>query len=85
MAKQYIIDWLIEALQTLGGKGSIIQICKVVWERHEQELRKSGDNFYTWQYDIRWAATILRKRGKIKSTSLSSKGVWELNNQKPDY
>ena len=68
MAKQYIIDWLIEALQALGGRGSIVQICKVVWERHEQELRKAGDSFYTWQYDIRWAATILRKRGIISAT-----------------
>lgn len=58
-----LTDWVHEALRELGGSGSQLDVAKVVWRRHEPDLRGSGDLFYTWQYDIRWAATRLRKRG----------------------
>jgi len=77
--KTYLIEWLLEALKSLGGRGSIVDICEYVWKKHENELRDSEDLFYTWQYDIRWAATELRKRGKIKHVNLSPKGIWELS------
>ncbi len=47
--------------------------------RHAIELRSSGDLFYTWQYDIRWAATTLRKEGIMKDASLSEVSMWELS------
>lgn len=71
-------EWLVEALKFYGGRASIVDICRYVWEHHEDELRRSGDLFYTWQYDIRWAATRLRKEGKMKPAGLSPKGIWEL-------
>jgi len=37
-----------------------------------------GDLFYTWQYDMRWAATKLRRDGKLKAATRSPKGTWEL-------
>jgi hypothetical protein len=40
-------------------------IAKWIWEHHEAELRDSGDLFYTWQYDMRWAGTRLSNEGKI--------------------
>ena len=70
--------WVVEALRILGGKGEIVEICKVVWKKHGDEIRESGDLFYTWQYEIRWAGDILRKRGEIKPADLSPRGVWEL-------
>lgn len=73
-----LVDWLKEALITLGGKSQIAPICAQVWERHEKELRASGNLFFTWQYDIRWAATRLRKKGLMKSADESPKGIWEL-------
>jgi len=82
MGKEYLIDWLVDALKCLDGRGSITEICKYVWDNHEGELRNMGDAFYTWQYDIRWAATELRNNGIIKSASLSPKGIWELTNKK---
>jgi hypothetical protein len=36
--KRDLIDWLYEALVALGGKGRIPELCKYVWEHHEQEL-----------------------------------------------
>ena len=70
--------WLTEALEANNGSASIVEVCKYVWEKYENELRRSGDLFYTWQYDIRWAATQLRKKGIIRAVDLSSKGIWEL-------
>ena len=80
VAKIQLVEWLQEALKELGGRASIANICKHVWKKHEQELRGSGDLFYTWQYDIRWAAWQLREEGKMKPDEVSPKGIWELSN-----
>jgi hypothetical protein len=71
-------DWLIEALAASGKKGTIIDVCKFIWNKYENELKASGNLFYTWQYDVRWAATELRKTGKMKPANISPQGVWEL-------
>jgi hypothetical protein len=55
-----------------------VDVCKYVWDNYEQELRASKTLFYTWQYDIRWAATALRKSRKMKAKEISPRGVWEL-------
>jgi hypothetical protein len=70
--------WLTEALEANNGSASIVEICKYVWEKYENELRRSGNLFYTWQYDIRWAATQLRKEGIMRAADLSPKGIWKL-------
>ena len=70
--------WLTEALEANNGIASIVEVCKYVWQKYENELRRSGDLFYTWQYDIRWAAAQLRKEGIIRAANLSPKGIWEL-------
>lgn len=62
----------------MGGKGTILEIRKVFWAKYEEELKGSGNLFYTWQYDIRWAATELRKSKRMKAAELSKKGIWEL-------
>lgn len=51
--KKDLRKWILEALRDMGGKASLLDICKYVWENHESDLRASGDLFYTWQYDIR--------------------------------
>lgn len=51
----------------------------MVWRRHELDLRNSGSLFYTWQYDIRWAAQKLRDTGRLKPIAQRRPGVpWEL-------
>jgi len=67
-----------DAIRTHGGRATIVEVAQNIWELHQVDLEGAGDLFYTWQYDMRWAATQLRKIGKIKSTALSPKGVWEL-------
>ena len=71
-------DWVYEALKSLNGKGRIVDVAKYIWKHYEKELRASGDMFYTWHYDMRWAATKLRESKKILPADKSQKGVWQL-------
>lgn len=72
---------LYDTLDQLGGKADIVSVCKYIWEHYQIQLEHSGNLFYTWQYDIRWAATELRKLGKMESAKVSSRGIWEINNR----
>ena len=81
--KAVMKEWVVEALEQLGGAGSIIEVCRVVWQRHEADLRASGDLFYTWQYDIRWAATKLRHDGLLAETAPKSRHPWRLADYVP--
>jgi hypothetical protein len=76
--KEDLQEWVLEALKAHNGSASIIQISKFIWENHEKELRQSGNLFYTWQYDVRWAAKDLRDQKLIRPAEQSPKGIWEL-------
>jgi len=76
--KEDISGWLIEALRANNGSASTVEVCKYVWNNYENELRRSGDLFFTWQYDIRWVATQLRNKGILRAAESSSSGIWEL-------
>jgi hypothetical protein len=71
--------WVHDALAQNGGRASIIDVCRHIWQAHEGELRAAGGLFYTWQYDVRWAAYQLRAAGIIKAAERSPRGVWELS------
>ncbi len=77
--KKVLQNWVTKALQELGGSGSIVEIVKILWRDHQEELKEAGDLFYTWQYDMRWAGTQLRKQNIILPAKKSPKGVWELS------
>jgi len=65
MATKYDLQrWVEEALTSLGGSGTVVEVAREIWLRHEPDLRSSGDLFYTWQYDMRWAAQALRIRAE---------------------
>jgi hypothetical protein len=46
-----------------------------VWDHHQQELRDSGDLFYTWGYDIRRVGQWLRDNEYLLPTRASKPGV----------
>ena len=71
-------DILYKSIKEMGGQSRIVDICRYVWKNYQDELLNSGDLFYTWQYDIRWAATELRKSQRMKSAEQSPKGIWEI-------
>jgi hypothetical protein len=70
--------WVREALGDLGGQGLILDVAKHVWANHETDLKNSDDAFYSWQYDIRWAANQMRRAGKLGLTTAGSKSIWVL-------
>jgi hypothetical protein len=76
--KHDLRDWVREALEALGGSGTVVQVAREIWQRHEADLRSSGNLFYTWQYDMRWAAQSLRDDGEAKSAKDARPGLWEL-------
>ena len=79
MAKKSDLDsWVRRALYQKGGRGTVVAVAEQISGTHEAELRESGDLFYTWQYDMRWAANRLRRRGIMKSVTQSRSGIWEL-------
>ncbi|KRA87850.1 MULTISPECIES: hypothetical protein [unclassified Nocardioides] len=79
MIKQDLADHVIEALKDLGGSATVVDVCREVWSKHEKDLRSSGDLFFTWQYDIRWAAQKLRNDGFLAPTSRGAASRWKLS------
>lgn len=64
VTKADLKDWVVEALKANNGEGSILYVAKYIWDHHQNDLHEH-DLFYSWQYDMRWAATELRKRGAL--------------------
>ena len=69
-------DWVIAALKHYGGSANIVQVAQHIWSLHKGELENSRDLFFTWQYDMRWACTRLRKRQIIQAAEISKRGEW---------
>jgi len=57
--------WILDALSDLGGSGKIVEICEHIWRHHDDDLKASGDLFYTWQYAMRWSGQELQHEGKL--------------------
>lgn len=70
--------WIIEALRRRGGRAKLVDVARGVWEMHEADLRMAGDAFFTWQYDLRWAADRLRRDGVLKAFDASNRSYWEI-------
>jgi hypothetical protein len=79
VSRDVLMDWVIDALRAQGGSSNVKGVAKHIWEQHEKELRASGDLFYAWQYDIRWAAKKLRDTGRIKAVDDAKTLPWELS------
>jgi hypothetical protein len=70
--------WILEALYAGGGFLHHARVAEAIWTAHEDDLRQSGDLFFTWQYDLRWAAQLLRDDGILEPVGKSRDGVWRL-------
>jgi hypothetical protein len=73
--KDILKDWVKESLRQRGGEANLIDIAKDIWAGHEKDLRQSGNLFFTWQYDMRWAGTALRRDGQLED---AARGRWKL-------
>ena len=74
-----LVDWVYEAAKALGGEAKVAAIAKHIWDNHRSELERSGELFYTWQYDMRWAANKLRHLGKFASADTTRRSHWALS------
>ncbi|MCI5078203.1 hypothetical protein [Oricola sp.] len=75
--KGNLIDWVQMALKSAGGSASLLYVAQFIWNNYETQLREN-DLFYTWQYDMRWAATELRRRGIMVPAEEDRRGKWTL-------
>lgn len=73
--KQSLKHWVLEAVDDLGS-ANVVSVSRWIWENYEHDLRASGDLFYTWQYDIRWAAQVLRNTGVLAPVGRGSNARW---------
>jgi hypothetical protein len=76
--RENLKDWVQEALGSLGGTASINDVARQIWTDHEGDLKNFGDYFFSWQYDMRWAAQRLRDKGLLSFHKVGSKSVWTL-------
>jgi len=77
--KHDLRTWIVDALKETGAPMHHVRIAEHVWRHHEEELRQSGDLFFTWQYDLRWAAQTLRKEGVLAPIAGQGDGMWTLS------
>ena len=73
-----LCPWIVEALNAFNGSAKIIKVKAYILDHHGDELKDSGNLFFTWNDDIFWAATQLRAQGTLKKAKATSKSVWEL-------
>lgn len=84
MADRNDLDrWAVEALRELGGTASTMEVAKLTWKKHKDELHASGKRFRSWQYDFTWIGKRLRDRGVIDSDASGSESVWVLKEKYP--
>ena len=69
--------WVIEAIDACGGSAGLVAVAMHIWQHHELELRSAGERFYTWQYDMRWAAQALRDEGILVAADQTPRGIWQ--------
>ncbi|HEV7572477.1 MAG TPA: hypothetical protein VGQ21_13340 [Thermoanaerobaculia bacterium] len=76
--REVLKDWVIDALNEQGGGARVVDVCKQIWKSRAGDLRAAGDLFYTWQYEVRWAAQMLRDEGRLERASPKRRGWWEV-------
>jgi hypothetical protein len=76
MKREELAEIGSRAVATGGGEATIVQVAEYIWRNHEADLKASGDQFYTWQYEMRWAAQSPRSQGKLELGRKSGKNTW---------
>ncbi len=66
MERKDLPDLLYKTISSLGKKAPMTIVFREFWKLYACNLDSSENMFYTWNYDLRWAATELRKKGKMK-------------------
>ena len=72
-------DWIVDAVRENRGSATYVEMNRYIWSNHENELRDSGDMFFTWQFDVRWAYKELVLSGILTRKRQGRYSVWSLN------
>jgi len=89
MKREDLPDILYNIIKSFpNGSATMQQIFRRFWNLYKKKLNEADDIFYTWNYEIRWAATELRKQGRMKPAhsrentrggeDTSRIGIWEI-------
>ena len=61
MKRKDLPDILYSIIESFPNRSATMQqIFRKFWSIYKNELKETDDIFYTWNYEIRWAATELR-------------------------
>ncbi|OAO00582.1 hypothetical protein A8B75_18180 [Sphingomonadales bacterium EhC05] len=74
MNRNDLKELIIQAIRDSGGSATIAEVGKYIWEKREKELRKSGEFFYKWQYELRWASNVLVREKRLRKGP--PRGMW---------
>ena len=77
LSRHVLKDWVLDALRRLGKPSKIVDVSKEIWRAHGDDLAGTP-LFYTWQYDMRWAALSLSKEDKVLLSNKVGRGCWAL-------
>ena len=69
---------LIDALQYFGKPTLITDVNRYIWNKYENDIRMSDEMLYKWQYQLRWAATMLHQKGTITMDKKGTYGLWAI-------
>lgn len=81
MKREILRVWVIEALRDLKGSAYLLDVADHIWTNHADDLSRNRKLLLKWQYEMRWAATSLRRQGLMKFNdrnepwSLTEKGM----------
>src|SRR5665213_4340353 len=73
-----LVEMVKQALKKLGGEGTVVEVAREIWSANRAQIEASGDLFYTWQYDMRWACQKLRDRKEATIGGTKSRNSWRL-------
>jgi hypothetical protein len=71
-----MIPWVFAALKAHGGSAKLIDVADFIWTNYKREIEANRKLLLTWQYEMRWAATELRKRGLLHDNKTNE--PWKL-------
>ena len=76
VTREDLVPWVVDGLKANGHKVHFIEVAKHLWAHHRRELEGSGDFFFKWQYEMRWAGDQLVKAQRLIKHGHT--GIWEL-------
>jgi len=75
--KTFLQEKIVVALNENGGRTHHTNIAEWIWDNCVEVHHKPF--VLTWSYDLRWAATNLRKQCILKNANETiGQGIWEL-------